>query len=145
MPAPPAVKTPFVEIGALLKVWLPVKVCAASVRAMVAVVVGNVIVVESVPVNVIVLLTVNTFAAARVSVPVPVVHVLPAKVPTWLVAVSEPVEGLNESLVLATFSGRLPEFAVTQTGNMVAFVVVSFVIVAVVAALAAAVPPPLTA
>ena len=43
-------------------------VCAASVRAMVAVVLGNVIVVESVPVRVIELLNVRVFPEAPVRV-----------------------------------------------------------------------------
>jgi hypothetical protein len=38
-----------------------------------------------------------------------------------------PVDGLNDSLVLETFCGRLPVFAVTHVGNIVAFVVVSSV------------------
>ena len=45
-------------------VCTPVKVLAASVRAIVAVVVGKVIVVASVPANVIVLLAVSTFPEA---------------------------------------------------------------------------------
>lgn len=39
-----------------------------------------------------------------------------------------PVEGFQVSFVLETFCGRLPVFAVTQVGYIVAFVVVSFVI-----------------
>lgn len=53
------------------------KVWAASVRAIVAVVEGNVIVVESVPAKVIELLTVRVLPAAMVNTPVPVVKVFP--------------------------------------------------------------------
>ncbi len=49
-------------------VWCPVKVFAASVRAMVALVVGKVIVVESVPSSVIDLLNVRVLPATPVSV-----------------------------------------------------------------------------
>jgi hypothetical protein len=62
-------------------VWIPVKVCAESVRAMVAFVDGNVIVVRSVPASVIVFDTVSTLALAIVSVPVVVVIVRPFMVP----------------------------------------------------------------
>ena len=58
-------------------VCVPVNVCAASVRAMVALVPGNVIVVPSVPAKVRVLLNVSVLAAAPVKVYVPVVSVLP--------------------------------------------------------------------
>jgi len=58
-------------------VWVPVKVCAASVRAIVAVVEGKVIVVLSVPASVRELLTVRVFPLARVKVPVVEVRVSP--------------------------------------------------------------------
>ena len=56
---------------------VPVNVCPASVRATVALVDGNVMVVPSVPVSVIVLLTVSVLAEAIVSVPVVEVIVRP--------------------------------------------------------------------
>ena len=52
----------------VLKVWMPVNVFAASVRAIVAEVEGNVIVVVSVPANVSELLNVNVFPATPVRV-----------------------------------------------------------------------------
>ena len=61
-------------------VCVPVNVCAASVRAMVAEVVGNVSVVASVPARVRLLENVSVLAAAPVSVHVPVVSVLPLMV-----------------------------------------------------------------
>ena len=86
------------------KVCVPVKVWAASVRAMVADVPGNVIVVESVPAKVIELLRVSVFPstpakvcvafcvsvfpAAIVKTPVPAVKVLPLYV--LFVNASEP-------------------------------------------------------
>lgn len=59
------------------KVWVPVKVWAASVRAIVAEVVGNVITVESVPDSVSVFVTANVFKLVSVSVPVVVEMVSP--------------------------------------------------------------------
>lgn len=50
--------------GAELNVWTPVNVCAASVLAIVAVVVGNVITVASVPATVMLLLAVKVFPVA---------------------------------------------------------------------------------
>ena len=61
----------------VLNVCNPVNVCAVSVRAIVAEVVGNVIVVESVPAKVSVFDAVSVLLAASVSVPVPVVIVFP--------------------------------------------------------------------
>ncbi len=58
-------------------VWMPVKVCAASVRAIVALVEGKVIVVASVPASVSVLFTAAVFPFAIVSVPVEVDTVSP--------------------------------------------------------------------
>ena len=58
-------------------VWCPVNVLAASVLAIVALVVGNVIVVLSVPAKVRLLFTVNVRAFARVNVPVEEVTVIP--------------------------------------------------------------------
>jgi hypothetical protein len=51
------------------KACVPVKVCPASVLAMEALVVGNIIVVPSVPTNVIVLFTVKTLPATKVRPP----------------------------------------------------------------------------
>lgn len=62
-----AVVTLVVIAGEVI-VWTPVNVCAASVLAMVAVVVGKVIVVLSVPVRVSVLFAVSVFPLAIVSV-----------------------------------------------------------------------------
>ncbi len=59
----------------------------ATVRGIVALALGNVIVVESVPARVMLLLAVSVFDAAIVSVPVPVVNVLPFTV----VATSAPM------------------------------------------------------
>src|ERR1044071_1158037 len=42
--------------------------------------------------------------------------------------INAPVLGLKVIFVLVTFAGKNPVFAVTQTGNIVAFVVVSSVI-----------------
>jgi len=58
-----------VSVSAALKPCVPTNVLAASVRAMVALVVGNVIVVLSVPANVNVLLMVATFPDAIARVP----------------------------------------------------------------------------
>ena len=58
---------------------------------------------------------------ALVAVPV----TLPVSGPVKPVAVNIPVDGLKLSFVLVTFAGRLPEFAVTHTGYIVAFVAVS--------------------
>lgn len=65
-----ALVPPLTSAIAVLKVWTPVKVCAASVRAIVAVVVGNVMVVLSVPASVRVLLAAKVLALVIVSVPV---------------------------------------------------------------------------
>jgi hypothetical protein len=87
-------------------VCTPVNVFAASVRAIVAEVEGNVIVVESVPSNVILLLNVRVLPATPVSVYVPVVKVLPF----ILVAVATPRTGVtNVKLVNVIFAaGRVP-------------------------------------
>lgn len=55
---------------------------------------------------------------------------------------SSPVLGLNENFVLVTLAGKLPVFAVTQRGNMVALVVVSFVMPMFVALVAVPVNAP---
>lgn len=58
------------------------------------------------------------------------------------VVLSSPVDGLKVNLVLVTFSGRFPVFAVTQTGNMVALVVVSSVMAAAAEEVAVMTPEP---
>ena len=63
------VMTAVVSAGEVI-VWTPVNVLAASVLAIVADVVGNVIVVESVPARVMELFAVNVLALATVKVPV---------------------------------------------------------------------------
>jgi hypothetical protein len=63
------------KVGLLEKVCVPVKVWAASVLAIVADVLGNVIVVESVPANVMELLNDTVLPLVMVSVPVLVVIV----------------------------------------------------------------------
>jgi hypothetical protein len=73
LPLPAAVP----KVTAPVVVMPPVKVCEASVRAITAVVDGNVIDVPSVPTKVSVLLAVRVLPAAIVNVPVPVVIVLP--------------------------------------------------------------------
>lgn len=74
-----------------LKVWIPVKVLAASVLAIVAEVVGNVMTVESVPDRVSEFVTANTFAFVIVIVPVEGVMVSPF----MLVAVATPSTGVT--------------------------------------------------
>ena len=56
------------KVGAELNVCTPVNVCPASVRAMVALLPGKVIVVPSVPLKVMELLNVKVFPAAPVNV-----------------------------------------------------------------------------
>ena len=88
---PDAIFTEAFEGAAIvLKVCIPVKVCAASVRAIVAEVVGNVIVVPSVPARVRVFDTDNVFRFVIVSIPVVVVIVSPLTV----VAVAAPIFGV---------------------------------------------------
>ena len=54
---------------------------------------------------------------------------LPDKAPEKVVVVRVAVEGLKDNLVEETLRGMLPVFAVTQTGYIVAAVVVSSTIV----------------
>ena len=61
---------------------------------------------------------------------------LPVNAPTKVVAPSEPVEGFQVNFVLVVFTGSVPVLPVTQTGYIVAFVVVSLVIPAAVHVLA---------
>jgi hypothetical protein len=61
------------------------------------------------------------------------VEALPVSAPTKVVAVSEPVDGTNESFVEETFDGLLPDVAPTQVGYTVVAVATSSVIVVFVA------------
>jgi hypothetical protein len=72
-------------------VWTPVNVCPASVRAMVAEVLGKVMVVESVPSRVKVFKKLRVLPAVPVKVYVPVVKVFPLMV----VAVAAPRVGVT--------------------------------------------------
>jgi hypothetical protein len=56
-----------------------------------------------------------------------------------------PVDGLKDSLVELTLAGRLPVFAVTQTGYIVALVVVSLVMAEFVALVAVVAVPAVAA
>lgn len=82
-------------------VCIPVKVCAASVLAIVADVEGNVIVVESVPARVMVLFETSVFPLATVRTPVVVVIVKPL----IEVAVATPKVGVMNvgDVLIATF------------------------------------------
>ena len=80
-------------------VCTPVNVFAASVRAIVADVVGNVIVVPSVPASVSELFAVNVLRAPSVNIPVPAVivlplYVFPVKAEATLVSVMHPVQAI---------------------------------------------------
>ncbi len=77
----------------LLKVCVPVKVCPASVRAMLAEVVGKVCVVPSVPASVKVLFAVSVFPSATASV-LPVAGAVMASL-LMLVAVATPSVGVT--------------------------------------------------
>ena len=123
-----------VMVGAV-KISTPVNVCPASVLAMVAEALGKVIVVLSVPENARVLFTVKVLEVAPPAMVNPVVRAVGVKALN-VVAVKLPVFGLKVNLVEDTFCAKLPVFAVTQVGYIVAAVVVSSVI-AVVAALPA--------
>jgi hypothetical protein len=97
----PLLAIPGVSIE-LLKVCVPVNVCAASVLAMVAEVDGKVIVVESVPARVRVLLTLNTFklviarvAAVAGEVIVRRLYVLPVKAEVIRASAIVPLETLS--------------------------------------------------
>jgi hypothetical protein len=108
---PETVTVPVDRTGAELNVCTPVKVCAASVRAIVAVVVGNVITVLSVPESVRVFVTANVFAF--VSVNVPVVAVMMS--PLMLVAVATPSTGVVSVGEVARTTEPVPWLAVTAT------------------------------
>lgn len=98
-----------VIVGEVLITTLPVPVMAFDVRFLLA--------------------SVNTATDAVSPVTVDVLLENPVELKT-------PVDGLNVSFVLVTFCGKLPEFAVTHVGNIVAAVVVSFVIAVLVAPVA---------
>lgn len=101
----------------LLTVWLPVKVLAASVRASVAEVVGKVIVVESVPASVSVLLAVSVFPFAIVSI----AEVAGAVIVTllMLVAVATPIVGVTSVGEPSKTNFPVPEAPVEATPSTV--------------------------
>ena len=71
---------------------------------------------------------VATLVALVAVVAVVAVVAFPDKAPANVVVVSVAVLGLKDSFVEATLAGKFPVLAVTQTGYIVAFVVVSSVI-----------------
>ena len=96
-------------------VWCPVKVLAASVLAMVAEVVGKVMVVESVPARVKVLFTVRVLPSAMVKV--------------------EPVAGVVRVTLLMVVAEATPKVGVTKVGEVEKTRLVEVVPVVPVAAL----------
>ena len=88
---------PVMSFG-LVITWTPVKVWPASVRAMVALVVGKVMVVESVPARVRVLLTARVFPSVSVKV--------------------EPVAGVVRVILLMVVAEATPRVGVVRVGEV---------------------------
>ena len=100
----------------LLNIWSPVKVWPASVRAIVAVVVGNVIVVASVPARVRVLFAVSVLLFAIVSVALVAGAVIVSLL--MLVAVATPSVGVTSVGEVAKTNDPEPVSSVTAAARL---------------------------